>query len=260
MTRYQINKEALEERLKEVISKDERGLLNQELIIIELYERYMRTIFAQKQHLEKIADDEKEPLKKKKLREALEQFEVVVLKALTEVAKELYHFNFASEIIKFVLRFAFKRHEGIQKLICAFLEFFMKSQNPSTYFFKLLILEHFGKLIKQRKFVNMFPEPVFAQLTEVYAEGSGEQDKAERELDNLQDRIDNLRERKKKNKLSKAGEKQLKDLEDQKKRRNERRKRKGLDDPRLQKELKANLVLSEATVDPAKVNRLVAWE
>ena len=219
----------------------------------------MRVLFAQKENLEKIVHEEQESIKKKKLKESFDKLEIVVVKALAEIGKELYHFNFSKEIIKYVLRFAFRRHKQIQEIMCDFVGYFMLTQNPSTYQYKLLILEHFGKLIKLRKFVKIFPEDLFSKLTHVYAEGASTEEKLQKDSDTLDERIEDLKEKKKKNKLSKAGEKQLKELESQRRRRNERRKRKGIDDPRLQKELKAQMEKSEATLDPARINRLVGW-
>lgn len=196
-------------------------------------------------------------MKKRKLKDALLAYERVLCKALAELAKELYHFNFSKEIVKFVLRFAYRKDETILKIIEDFVRFFMASDNPSTYSFKVIILEHFSKLFKQRKFVANLTESVFSALTHIYVEDSRIIDKKEKAEDNLDQRIDDLKMKKRKGKLSKAGEKQLKQLESDKMRRNARRKRKGLDDPRLQKELKSELAKSEAVIDPAKINKLV---
>jgi hypothetical protein len=204
-----------------------------------------------------MVNKETEELKKKKLKQALIAYERVLCKALAEIGKELYHFNFAKEIIKFVLRFAYRKDDIILKIVEDFISFFMASDNPSIYIFKILILEHFSKLFKQRKFVANLTEPIFNALTHIYVEDSRAIEKNEKAEDSMEQRIQDLKQKKKKNKLSKAGEKQLKQLETDKMRRNLRRKRKGIDDPRLQKELKADMAKSEAIMDPAKINKLV---
>lgn len=240
-----------------MISKEERNMLNQELILVDLYERYMRTLFGHKTKLEELVHQEEEPQKKKKLREALENYEAVIVKALSEVAKELYHFNFAREVIKFLLRFSFRKNEKVQEAIADFLHFFMTSPNPSIYQFKLLILEHFSKLLKQRKFAMSLPEIVFCGLVQIYVEDSSAISKEDKQVDALDKRIADLKEKQQRGKLSKAGVKMLKEAEKERSRRNEKRKKKGLDDPRLRKELKAELKQSEAVVDPKKINKLV---
>lgn len=53
-SRYTIDKDNIEKRLKDVIGKEERTLLNHELLLVDLYERYMRSIFAHKQNFGKI--------------------------------------------------------------------------------------------------------------------------------------------------------------------------------------------------------------
>lgn len=202
---------------------------------------------------------EKEETKKRKLRDASEAYERVICKALSEIGKELYLFNFSKEIVKFVLRFAYRRDEIIRNTVTDFVRYFMSSDNPSTYIFKMLIMEHFGKLFKQRKFVITMHEDIFEALTMIYVDDSpAALSKEQRNDDTLDERITQMREKKKKNKLSKTGEKLLKKLEDDRRRRNERRKRKGIDDPRLQKSLKKELAQSEAIIDPVKVAKMVS--
>lgn len=254
----------MEERLKEVISKDERALLNQDLILIDLYERYFRLLFSLKEKLgrpdsdiDELIKKEPEGEKKQRLKESLISYEIVMVKSLSECAINLYHFNFSKEILKYVLRFGLRKSPKLQEIVADTITFFMMSDNPSTYILKLLILEHFGKLFKQRKFVAMTPDLVFGSLCDIYCEGSDAVSREQKDMDTLDQRINAMRDRKKRNKLSKSGEKLLKQLEQDRTRRNERRKRKGLDDPRLQKELKQQLAASEATIDPQKINKMV---
>lgn len=202
---------------------------------------------------------ETDELKKKKLKQSLLSYERVLCKALSEIGKELYHFNFAKEIVKFLLRFAYRKDETIVGIMKDFVQFFMASENPSTYSFKLLIIEHFSKMFKQRKFVATLNEDIFSALTHLYVEDVQAIEKKGKAEDNLDERIQDMKAKKVKGKLSKAGEKQLKELERDRQRRNARRKRKGLDDPRLQKELKTNLAMSEAVIDPAKIQKMVVF-
>ena len=256
---YATDLQETEKRLQNIITKEERFMLNQELMLVELYEKYNRLLFSLKQNLEELVQKEEESEKRKKLRQSLEKYDLVMCKALSELGKELYHYNYAREIVKYVLRFALHKKEDVRQIVTDFVSFFLSSQNPSTYTFKLLILEHFEKLFKQKKFVSMMPESVFAALTHTYTEDSSVQAKQDKSDDSLDKRIQDLRDRKRKNKLSKSGDKQLKQLEFQRSRRNERRKKQGLDDPRLQKELKNELAQSEAVIDPAKINKLVVY-
>jgi hypothetical protein len=205
-----------------------------------------------------LVTNEEEPVKKRKLRDACEAYERVICKALAEIGKELYHFNFSREVIKYVLRFAYKRDERIRSIVEDLIRFFMESDNPSTYTFKLLIMEHFAKLFKQRKFVVSLHENIFSSITCLYVDDSAkDMVKKQKSEDNLDEKISQLREKQKKKKLNKSGEKMLKKLEDDRRRRDERRKKRGTDDSRIQKALKKDLAESEAIIDPVKVAKLV---
>lgn len=51
---YKIDKKESESRLKEVISKEERKLLNYEYSLSLLYERYLQSIYGIQEHLSKV--------------------------------------------------------------------------------------------------------------------------------------------------------------------------------------------------------------
>jgi hypothetical protein len=199
-----------------------------------------------------------------RLKDELINFELVVCKALTELMKHLYHFNFSKEIIKFLLKFALRKNDNIRMIIADFVTFFMSNQNPSTCKaahnedqYKLYILEHFGKLFRAQKFVRIFPDEIFKALTSLYVDDLNTVTDKEKQLDSIDKKIIAFRDKKKRGKLSRAQNKELDELEREKKRRNEKRKGKGLDDRSLQKELKSELDKSEAVLNPIRIKKLV---
>lgn len=57
--------------------------------------------------------------------------DLAIVKAFSELAKNLHHFNFANEIIKFVLGFSLNKNKDIIAIVQELYVFILASQNPS---------------------------------------------------------------------------------------------------------------------------------
>lgn len=81
--------------------------------------------------------------------------------------------------------------------------------------------------------------------------------KKEKSEDGITKRIRALRDRQTRNKISKKQKEELATLLKEKKRVQEKRKKKGLDNPKVQKELKKKAEMSEAVINHEKVKKNV---
>lgn len=79
----------------------------------------------------------------------LREFEVVLLKAFTELYKKLYYFNYNVDIINLILKYLLSSNKRILEILHSFIGFILRTDNHSFYKSKLVVLEKIGFFLKK---------------------------------------------------------------------------------------------------------------
>ena len=146
----------METKLKQVINKQDRKLINHEYMTLVFYEKYL-------QEMNNIKEAMKESDKSN-----LKEFEVVLLKAFTELYKKLYYFNYNVDIINLILKYLLSSNTKIQEIIQNFIGFILKTDNHSFYKSKLVVLEKIGFFLKKSALFDQISEGVWECFTDTY--------------------------------------------------------------------------------------------
>lgn len=78
-----------------------------------------------------ICKEEKDEKNRRILEVKRDNINLAVVKAFTELAKNIHHFNFTKEIIKFVLGFCLSKDKKILNIVQELIVFFLSSTNPN---------------------------------------------------------------------------------------------------------------------------------
>ena len=114
-----------------MLNKLQRKICNEELIIIEMYDKFIRGTMTLSKKMDKLCKDEDNKQKRSKLRTNKDNMDIAIVKAFAELAKNLHHFNYANEIVKFVLGFSLSKNKHIISIVQELYVYILSSQNPS---------------------------------------------------------------------------------------------------------------------------------
>ena len=114
-----------------MLNKLQRKICNEELIIIEMYEKFIRNTMALSKRMDQLCKNEEDKQKRYTLRQNKDNLDIAIVKSFSELAKNLHHFNFANEIVKFVLNFSLNKNKVIQEIVQELYVHILASQNPS---------------------------------------------------------------------------------------------------------------------------------
>lgn len=67
--------------------------------------------------MDNLCKNEEDKAKRQIIRQNKNNLDIAIVKAFSELAKNLHHFNFANEIVKFVLGFSLNRNYAIIKIV-----------------------------------------------------------------------------------------------------------------------------------------------
>lgn len=117
--------------MKQMLNKLQRQICNEELIIIEMYEKFVKGTIQLSAKMDALCKEEKDKDKRLKLKTNRDNMDLVIVKAFSELSKNLNHFNYSNEIIKFVLGFSLSKNKDIIAIVQELYVFILASQNPS---------------------------------------------------------------------------------------------------------------------------------
>lgn len=194
---FQLDKSLMEQKLKQVISKEERKLLNYEYMVLSYYEKYLQEMNGIKESLKQQQSPD------------LRDFEVVLLKSFTELYKKLFYFNFNVDLINLILKYLLSKHKQIQQIVSHFVRFILTSENHSLYKSKLIVLEKLGFFIKQKKFFNLICEDIWEAFTDITFEYAEEVSEKVNKVQKQEEYLNKMNSLKSQGKLSKRRLKEL---------------------------------------------------
>lgn len=82
-----------------------------------MYEKFVKGTMQLSAKMDQLCKEEKDKEKRLKLKINRDNLDLVIVKAFAELAKNLHHFNFANEIIKFVLGFSLNKNKDIIAIV-----------------------------------------------------------------------------------------------------------------------------------------------
>lgn len=164
-------------------------------MIYELYISFVNKTMAISKKMTKMCKDGKNDKTLKLIRNKRDNIDIAVVKSFSELVKHLGHFNEAKSILKFLMGFVLSKNHTIQKQMQDLLVYIIANENPNLGSFKLIVLEHFSKLIKNEKLLNMLNPEMFTPLLTIYIEDPSQILDKEKDMEGVEKKLKFLKER-----------------------------------------------------------------